>query len=109
MTDHSEGGSRLGPSHRSAELLVAVAMGVFALIVIYGATRAGVGWGVEGPRAGFIPFYVGLLLLGSSIVNFGAAWRAPSSKLFADWVQIHQVLRVVVPTTVYVALVGWIG
>jgi putative tricarboxylic transport membrane protein len=109
MTNPTEGGSSLGPSHRMAELAVATAMAVFALIVITGAIRAGIGWGVEGPRAGFIPFYVGLILLAASIVNFIVAFREPDTKLFADWIQLRQVLSVVVPTMAYVALVAWIG
>ena len=53
---------------------VAVAMAVFALIVIAGSVQVGIGWGAEGPKAGFFPFYVGLVILGSSIINFGAVW-----------------------------------
>ena len=30
-----------------------------ALIVIAGSLQVGIGWGAEGPRAGFFPFYVG--------------------------------------------------
>ena len=30
-----------------------------ALIVIIGSLKVGIGWGAEGPKAGFFPFYVG--------------------------------------------------
>ena len=48
-------------------------MAVFALIVIYGSIQAGIGWGVEGPKAGFFPFYVGLAILIASVVNLAQA------------------------------------
>jgi hypothetical protein len=99
-----------GPSQRSAEIFVAVAMAAFALIVIAGSLKAGIGWGAEGPRAGFFPFYLGLTILGSSIINFGAVIAQPSGRrLFAQWSQLAKVMSVLVPTAIYVAVIPWIG
>ena len=39
---------------------------VFALGVITDSMRVGIGWADDGPRAGYFPFYIGLLLLGAS-------------------------------------------
>ncbi len=103
----------MGPSHRSVEIGVAVLTAVFAAIVIIGSIKAGIGWAIEGPQAGFIPFYLGLFILGASIINFARAWVSArggkGGKLFADWGQLRQVMSVVAPTTVYVALVPFIG
>jgi putative tricarboxylic transport membrane protein len=110
MDEHSQGARAGGPSHRAVELGVAVFMAAFALIVIAGSLRAGVGWGAEGPRPGFFPFYVALVILGASIVNFGAVIsRPPDHRLFAEWGQLRQVMAMLVPTAIYVALVPWIG
>jgi hypothetical protein len=99
-----------GPSHRIVELGVAVFTALFALIVLAGAWRVGIGWGVEGPKAGFFPFYVGLFILGGSIVNFVNVIAAgPSDKLFAEWGQLRQVLSVVIPAAIYVALIPSLG
>ena len=58
----------------------------YALIVIAGSMQAGLGWGAEGPKAGFVPFYVGLVILGSSIINFGGVISLrPDDRLFAEW------------------------
>ena len=44
------------------------------------------------------------------VINLGARARhRTGEKLFADWCQLRQVLSVVIPTAVYVALVPWIG
>src|SRR5262249_33251126 len=99
-----------GPTQRSVEIGVAVAMAVFALIVIAGSFQAGIGWGSEGPKAGFFPFYIGLTILGSSIINFGTVFADRADRqLFADWGQLRQVLSMLVPTAIYVALVPWLG
>jgi putative tricarboxylic transport membrane protein len=106
----SEGVRRAGASQRSVEIGVTLLMAVFALIVIAGSMQAGLGWGAEGPKAGFVPFYVGLLILGSSVINFGAAISERSdTRLFAEWGQLGQVMSMLVPTAIYVALVPWIG
>src|SRR5215470_13311187 len=93
------GRAGVGPTRRAVEIGVAVAIAAFALIVIAGSVQAGVGWGAEGPRAGFFPFYVGLIILGSSMVNFGAAIsERPNGELFAEWGQLGKVMAMLVPT-----------
>jgi putative tricarboxylic transport membrane protein len=109
MNDKTEGAARSGPSQRATETGVAIGTAVFALIVIYGSIQAGIGWGVEGPRAGFFPFYVGLAILIASIVNVVQARMEPADDRFADWGHLRMVLSVVLPTAVYVAIIPWIG
>jgi putative tricarboxylic transport membrane protein len=110
MTDEIHGLRGAGPTQRSVEIGVAVAMAVFSLIVLAGSVQAGIGWGAEGPKAGFVPFYVGLTILGSSVINFGAILSVRSDKrLFAEWSQLAKVMSMLVPTSIYVALIPWIG
>jgi hypothetical protein len=98
-----------GPSQRSAEIGVALFMLLFAGLVIYGSLQVGINWGAEGPRAGFFPFYVALIILVASLVNLARAFMAPPAGLFAEWGQLRQVFSVILPTTVYVLLVPWLG
>jgi putative tricarboxylic transport membrane protein len=108
MTQNSQGAT--GPTHRSVEIGVAAFTALFALIVMAGSIQAGIGWGAEGPKAGFFPFYVGLMILAASIVNFGAAiTQRPDGELFAEWGQLGKVMAMLVPTAIYVALIPWIG
>jgi hypothetical protein len=109
MSNKVQGAGRGGPSQRGVETGVSIGMTVFALIVIGGSIQAGIGWGVEGPRAGFFPFYVGLAIMIASLVNFFQALAEPAEDRFASWGQLRQVLSVVVPTAVYVAIIPWIG
>jgi hypothetical protein len=110
MAKKSKGAAIGGPAHRSVESAVAIFCGLLALITIGGALAVGIDWGAEGPKAGFFPFYIGLFILGASAINLWHALRDnPSDKLFAEWLQLRQVLSVVIPTAVYVFLIPLIG
>ena len=108
MTDTSSHGAS-GPSHRGVEMGVAVAMIGFGAIVIAGSLQVGIGWGPEGPKAGFFPFYLGVTIILASIMNLLAAMSQSRQKVFADWSQLGSVLSVVIPTTIYVFAVPWAG
>jgi hypothetical protein len=109
MTEQSDG-ARAGPTHRSVEIGVVVAIVAFALLVIVGSLQVGIGWGAEGPKAGFFPFYIGVLILISSVVNFvRIAPKTSDRQLFADWGQLRKVMSVLVPTAIYVAMIPWLG
>ena len=108
MSENSQGAA--GPTHRSVEIGVAGATTVFAIIVIIGSLQVGIGWGAEGPKAGFFPFYIGVLIVISSAVNFIRIVTETSDRgLFAEWGQLAKVMSVLVPTAIYVALIPWIG
>ena len=98
-----------GPIHATVEAWTAVAMGVFGLIVIAGSLQVGIGWGAEGPRSGFFPFYLGTTIVLSSVVNFITARREHDGRIFAEWSQLRQVMMVVIPTTIYVLVIPFTG
>ncbi len=99
-----------GPSHRAVETGVTILIALFGVIVIYGSLQAGITWGAEGPRAGFFPFYVGLAILISSAVNLWNTVRPEGpAGLFAEWSQLRQVMSVVIPATIYVSSISFIG
>lgn len=105
---HETGGA--GPSHRSVEAGVAVVVAALGLITVIGSLRVGTGWGDEGPKAGFFPFYIGLIILISSAVNLFQLFAVKSDNaVFATWEQIYKVLTVVIPTAVYVAIIPFSG
>src|SRR6201999_2411325 len=60
-------------------------------------------------KSGFIPFYVGIVIVASSLMNLRDAWLGNPKTLFASWSQLRQVLAVVVPMTVYVFVLPYIG
>ena len=98
-----------GPSHKVVEASVTALIGLFGVVVIIGSIKAGINWGAEGPRAGFFPFYIGLLILLSTAINLLNLFREEKDGLFAEWGQLRQVLSVVIPTAIYVAAIPFIG
>ena len=110
MSDSSRSSGGTGPSHRSVEIGVALFMALLAAVGIVGSLKVGIGWGAEGPKAGFFPFYISLIVLISCAVNLLHALREFTGReIFAEWGQIRQVLSVVIPTTFYVFAVPVIG
>ncbi len=98
-----------GPAHRTVEMGVAVACIVFGLITILGSMQVGVGWDASGPRSGFFPFYLGIVIVLSSLVNLKNAWGIDGEREFATWYQLKQVLAVIIPTAVYVFVLPYTG
>lgn len=97
---------------KSAELAVAALVFLLGAIVIYDSVRLGFGWHeVHGPRPGYFPFYIGLIMCVASLVNVARALmvRGEDNKTFVEVGQLKLVLAVLVPTAVYAALVTWIG
>jgi putative tricarboxylic transport membrane protein len=107
MSDTTHAGN--GPSHRGVEVGVTIAMIVFGAAVIAGSLQVGIGWGPEGPKAGFFPFYLGVVIILASLMNLLAAMAIEPRKLFAEWSQLVSVLSVVIPTAIYVVAVPWTG
>jgi hypothetical protein len=98
------------PSHRTVEIGVAAAMALLACIGIYGSVRVGIGWGSDGPRAGFFPFYVSLTVLIACAINVISVLASRDDhKVFAEWLQLRQVFSVLLPSAIYVALVPYVG
>jgi len=98
-----------GPTHKSVEAGVALVIALFGVIVIIGSVKAGINWGAEGPRAGFFPFYIGILIVAASAINLWHALRDPNDGLFAEWGQLRQVMSVVIPTSIYVGVMPFTG
>ena len=108
----AEGGEgRAAIRYRSAELGMAAFFFAAGALVIYDSARLGIGWADDGPRAGYFPFYLGLIICVSSLVNALRALLVPAAKnkAFVEVGQLKMVLTVLVPTAIYVAAVTWIG
>jgi len=107
MAEGREGRRALG--QRSAEIAMAVLFFAAGALVVFDSVRLGIGWADDGPRAGYFPFYVGLLICIAALVNGGRAMLVSRDKTFVQVGQLKLVLTVLVPTAVYVATVSWIG
>jgi hypothetical protein len=97
---------------RAAEIAVAAFLFVLGAIVIFDSVRLGIRWQeVHGPQPGYFPFYLGVFICAACVVTVILALRMPAerNKTFVEVGQLKLVLSVLIPSTVFVALVGWIG
>ena len=108
--DHREDRSTAVRS-RGPEAAVAGLLFGIALLVITDSLRVGIGWADDGPRAGYFPFYIGLLLAASSgwiLLGQLRRWSSDRDE-FATQQQIGLVVSVLVPMVIYVGLIFALG
>ncbi len=78
-------------------------------VVIVDALRIGIGWGTDGPKSGFFPFWLALLLLATCTVILLQALQTRSPAPFVTRRQFGPVLKVLWPATAAVALMHFVG
>ncbi len=102
---------RPAASTRTLELVAAAALFVLGAIVIADSLRLGARWAEDGPQAGYFPFYIGLLICIPAAVVFARALgdKAGAAKAFVGRKALKQVLWMLVPSIVYVALIKPVG
>ena len=101
-----------GVSNRSVEIATAAIVLLFGLTFLYNSYKLGIGWGSEGPKSGFFPFYVSLFLSVASLATLIGASRSRTPKSrekFASWTQFRQVLSVLIPAGLFVLGIQLIG
>jgi putative tricarboxylic transport membrane protein len=110
MNESSEAAERTVGA-RWPEFGVAAFLIAFALLVIADSLRVGIGWADDGPRSGYFPFYIGLLLLAAgSWILASQLWRwRRADAAFATRAQLAQVLAVLWPMAVYIGLIFPLG
>jgi len=98
-------------SVRLWEAIVAVCFLAFGSVVAWDSHRLGASWSSDGPQAGYLPFYIGVFIIVSALVNLYMALRAADTKPFVEWGQLRLILAVMLPSIVYVALIDnpWYG
>ena len=95
---------------RWPELGVALLLVLLAVMVIRDSLRVGTGWGDDGPRAGYFPFYIGLaLLLSAGWVALKQLLRWRVHELFAERAQMASVWAILWPMAIYIGLIFGLG
>lgn len=98
-------------THQAAEVIVAVAIFLVGVVMMVDSYRVGIGWAVDGPKAGYFPFRTGVILSISSVIVFLRALFGSqrNSEPFVSGERFKQVLCVLIPTVLYVAVTQFIG
>ena len=94
---------------RAADVLTAVVLMLLGGVVIADAVRLGIGWGTDGPKSGFFPFWLALLMLATCALILVQSVRRKSSVSFVTGEQLSPVLKVLWPAAAAVALMQFVG
>jgi len=88
---------------RAADLTTAVVLFLLGGIVLADAIRLGIGWGTDGPKSGFFPFWLAVVMMTTCVaIAAQAAWRRADTP-FVTREQLGPVLKVLWPATAMVA------
>lgn len=94
---------------RTADLVTASILILLGGVVIFDAVRLGIGWGTDGPRSGFFPFWLAVIMVvACGIIILQALWRS-SREVFVTREQLGPVLQVFWPAAAMVLLTRFVG
>jgi len=109
--DAPEDNSPAVTSDRAVEIVVYVLLLGLAAVLGYDNYRSGIGWASDGPKSGYLPFYLCLILAGASLWGLGSVFynRSAAARTFVTRDQLRRVLQVFIPTAAFCALLQWLG
>jgi len=94
---------------RTADLVTASILMALGGVVLFDAIRLGIGWGTDGPRSGFFPFWLALIMIVTcAVILLQTFWRG-SREAFVTREQLGPVLKVILPAAAMVLLTHFVG
>jgi putative tricarboxylic transport membrane protein len=94
---------------RTADLVTASLLLLVGGVVIFDAVRLGIGWGTDGPKSGFFPFWLAVFMCAAcAVILAQAVWRSTDTP-FVSRAQLRPVLAVLWPALAMVVLMQFVG
>jgi hypothetical protein len=109
MASNPERDEHPATTDKAMECVVAAVVIAGGALAIFDSLRLGHRWASDGPQAGYFPFYIGVLLCVAGVINLFGALRNPRNRTFVTRGQGKQVLLVLIPLAIYVALIALLG
>jgi len=102
---------RTGVPTFAVEAAVATLVLLMGLLVLFGSRKLGSGWTIDGPGAGYFPFYIGIILCisGAGVLYQSVFGKKRNHDIFVDGEQIRRVLAVLIPAIVFVGAIQVLG
>ena len=94
---------------RAADLTTAFVLFALGAIVLADAIRLGIGWGTDGPKSGFFPFWLAVVMMATCVLIAVQAARRTASGPFVTRAQAAPVLKVLWPAVAMVAATEFVG
>jgi hypothetical protein len=98
-------------SYRSMDVIIAALFMAVAGVVMWDSLRVGAAWASDGPQAGYFPFYIGLIMFIASAATLvqSIVTKTPNLATFVEKGQLWSVLRVLIPTAIFIAAIPYLG
>jgi putative tricarboxylic transport membrane protein len=94
---------------RAADLITASVLILLGGLVLIDAIRLGIGWGIDGPKSGFFPFWLALIMVLCCAIIMAQQARKTARRTFVDREKLRPVLTVLWPAVLAVVLMQWLG
>jgi|ERR1051326_4420993 hypothetical protein len=94
---------------RVADLATAGVLFLLGAVVLFDAIRLGIGWGSDGPKSGFFPFWLAVFMMAACLIIAAQAARRRDGVPFVTREQLGPVMKVLWPATAMVLLTEFIG
>jgi putative tricarboxylic transport membrane protein len=94
---------------RAADLTVAAMLIAGGALVLWDALRLGIGWGTDGPKSGFFPFWLAAAMIVACVGIIVQAWRRADRQPFVSRTALAPVLKVLGPAVGFVLVMEWLG
>jgi putative tricarboxylic transport membrane protein len=88
---------------RAADLATAAVLMALGGLVIFDAVRLGHDWGSDGPKSGFFPFWLAVVMVAACALIMVQSLRQATDKAFVTRAQLRPVLSVLLPAAAMVA------
>jgi putative tricarboxylic transport membrane protein len=109
--DEPEDTSPAVAGQRMVETVTLAIVLAFAALMAWDNWRTGVGWESTGPKAGYFPFWVAVILAGACLFGLAREFvrRAQPAGVFVSRDKFKRVMQVFVPTLLFVPVTQWLG
>jgi putative tricarboxylic transport membrane protein len=94
---------------RAADFVTASILILLGGVVLFDAVRLGIGWGTDGPKSGFFPFWLALIMVMTCAIILFQTLRSRSGESFVTRQQLGPVLKVIWPAAAMVLLTHFVG
>ncbi|MBX9845909.1 MAG: tripartite tricarboxylate transporter TctB family protein [Xanthobacteraceae bacterium] len=99
-------------SNRVVDAAVMIGLLGLAVLLGYDNYRTGMSWEDTGPQAGYMPFYLSVILAGAALYGLGSALLSRDEAAvdaFVTRAQLRRVMQVLFPTFLFVLATAWLG
>lgn len=94
---------------RTAEIVVAVTIGLLSSLTLWSNYQLGAGWSPYGPEAGYFPMRLGIIILIASCFVLFQAIRTNDRRPFLEVEQAKLVGVILLPLILYVFVIKYLG